>query len=172
MQQRALGPPVQQQRALPHQPILLPKIVPAMTLEEITKALLSTPSALPHNTVTSPAPRPATTAPTATGTKRPLPEEEKTSPAEEDKRKRNTAASARFRIKKKQREQTMEKTVKEMTEKSNGLENRVKELELEIKWLRGLLIEKNTSPSTTTTTESSADSVDTDKNAKVEEQQL
>ncbi|OAD02439.1 basic-leucine zipper transcription factor, partial [Mucor lusitanicus CBS 277.49] len=58
----------------------------------------------------------------------------------EDKRKRNTAASARFRIKKKQREQSMEKTVQEMTEKSTGLENRVKELELEIKFLRGLLI--------------------------------
>ncbi|PHZ14848.1 uncharacterized protein RHIMIDRAFT_192063, partial [Rhizopus microsporus ATCC 52813] len=59
---------------------------------------------------------------------------------DEDKRKRNTAASARFRIKKKQREQSMQETVKEMTEKSEALQNRVHELEQEIKWLRGLLI--------------------------------
>lgn len=62
--------------------------------------------------------------------------------SEEDKRRRNTAASARFRIKKKQREQALEQTAKEMTEKADRLEGRVKELELEIKWLRSILIEK------------------------------
>ncbi|KAF2101107.1 hypothetical protein NA57DRAFT_24731, partial [Rhizodiscina lignyota] len=63
--------------------------------------------------------------------------------AEEDKRRRNTAASARFRIKKKQREQALEKTSKEMTEKVNILENRVQQLEMENKWLKGLITEKN-----------------------------
>ncbi|KAL9057022.1 MAG: hypothetical protein Q9162_002570 [Coniocarpon cinnabarinum] len=62
--------------------------------------------------------------------------------AEEDKRRRNTAASARFRVKKKQREQAMEQTAKEMTEKCNVLDSRVKELEKENKLLKGLLTEK------------------------------
>ncbi|KAJ1962869.1 hypothetical protein IWQ62_003391 [Dispira parvispora] len=62
---------------------------------------------------------------------------------EEDKRRRNTAASARFRAKKKLREQAMERTAKEMTAKAEALEQRVKELETEIKWLRGLVIEKD-----------------------------
>ncbi|QUC23932.1 uncharacterized protein UV8b_08173 [Ustilaginoidea virens] len=63
--------------------------------------------------------------------------------AEEDKRRRNTAASARFRIKKKQREQALEKSAKEMTEKVTSLENRVAQLETENKWLKNLLVEKN-----------------------------
>ncbi|KAG0300219.1 hypothetical protein BGZ98_009360 [Dissophora globulifera] len=63
----------------------------------------------------------------------------------EDKRRRNTAASARFRQKKRLREQLLEKTAKAMTEKSELLEARVKELEMEIKWLRGLIVEKDTS---------------------------
>ncbi|CAI2163127.1 14764_t:CDS:2 [Funneliformis geosporum] len=63
--------------------------------------------------------------------------------AEEDKRKRNTAASARFRVKKKMREQSLEKTARDMSEKAEMLENRVKELEREIKWLKNLLIEKD-----------------------------
>ncbi|ORX59632.1 hypothetical protein DM01DRAFT_1381187 [Hesseltinella vesiculosa] len=62
---------------------------------------------------------------------------------EEDKRRRNTAASARFRQKKKQREQALHITVKEMTAKTEKLEARCKELELEAKWLRALLVEKN-----------------------------
>jgi 4-diphosphocytidyl-2C-methyl-D-erythritol kinase len=62
--------------------------------------------------------------------------------AEEDKRRRNTAASARFRVKKKQREQQLEKTAKDMTDKANKLEKRVHELELENKWLKGLITEK------------------------------
>lgn len=63
---------------------------------------------------------------------------------EEEKRKRNTAASARFRIKKKQKEQLMEKAVQDMSEKSKNLENYVQELESEIKFLKGLLLEKDT----------------------------
>lgn len=63
--------------------------------------------------------------------------------AEEDKRRRNTAASARFRHKKRLREQVLEKTAKEMTAKSEMLELRVRELEMEIKWLRGLIVEKD-----------------------------
>ncbi|KAL4798769.1 hypothetical protein BDV19DRAFT_336864 [Aspergillus venezuelensis] len=63
--------------------------------------------------------------------------------AEEDKRRRNTAASARFRIKKKMREQTLEKTVKDTTEKNAALEARVTALELENQWLKNLITEKN-----------------------------
>ncbi|PNY26968.1 Regulatory protein cys-3, partial [Tolypocladium capitatum] len=63
--------------------------------------------------------------------------------AEEDKRRRNTAASARFRIKKKQREQALEKSAKEMTDKISSLETRVSQLETENKWLKNLLVEKN-----------------------------
>ncbi|KAI8145755.1 hypothetical protein BJV82DRAFT_602143 [Fennellomyces sp. T-0311] len=63
---------------------------------------------------------------------------------EEDKRRRNTAASARFRAKKKIRERALEQSVKDMTDKSEKLEERVESLEREIKWLRTLLIEKNT----------------------------
>ncbi|CAM1503951.1 Fc.00g015420.m01.CDS01 [Cosmosporella sp. VM-42] len=63
--------------------------------------------------------------------------------AEEDKRRRNTAASARFRIKKKQREQALEKNAKEMSEKVSNLETKVQQLEMENKWLKNLLVEKN-----------------------------
>lgn len=63
--------------------------------------------------------------------------------AEEDKRRRNTAASARFRIKKKQREQALERTAKEMSEKVGALEQRISQLEMENKWLKNLITEKN-----------------------------
>jgi hypothetical protein len=62
--------------------------------------------------------------------------------AEEDKRRRNTAASARFRVKKKQREQALEKTAKEMTERAAMLETKVQQLEMENKWLKGLITER------------------------------
>jgi hypothetical protein len=62
--------------------------------------------------------------------------------AEEDKRRRNTAASARFRVKKKQREQALEKTAKEMTERAQMLETKVQQLEMENKWLKGLITER------------------------------
>src|SRR2546430_9481747 len=64
--------------------------------------------------------------------------------AEEYKRRRNTAASARFRVKKKLREQALEKTAKEMTAKAEFLEEKIKELEMENKWLRSLIVEKDT----------------------------
>ncbi|KAH0556300.1 hypothetical protein GP486_005775, partial [Trichoglossum hirsutum] len=63
--------------------------------------------------------------------------------AEEDKRRRNTAASARFRVKKKQREQALERTAKEMTDKCLRLEARIGQLEMENKWLKNLITEKN-----------------------------
>ena len=63
--------------------------------------------------------------------------------AEEDKRRRNTAASARFRVKKKQREQALEQTAKELENKVGGLEQRIGQLETENEWLRGLVVEKN-----------------------------
>ncbi|KAI8385048.1 uncharacterized protein BYT42DRAFT_564500 [Radiomyces spectabilis] len=84
---------------------------------------------------------------TQTASKRSRPTEEKDDEsvaAEEDKRRRNTAASARFRVKKKMREQAMEQTVRDMTSKAEALQNRVNELELEVKWLRNLLTEKET----------------------------
>ncbi|CAO3624358.1 unnamed protein product [Cunninghamella blakesleeana] len=62
---------------------------------------------------------------------------------DDDKRRRNTAASARFRIKKKLKEQALAENVREMTDKAEKLQNRVHELENEIKWLRDLLLEKN-----------------------------
>lgn len=63
--------------------------------------------------------------------------------AEEDKRRRNTAASARFRMKKKQREQALEKSAKEMSDKLAKLENRIRMLETENKWLKDLITAKN-----------------------------
>lgn len=62
---------------------------------------------------------------------------------EEDRRRRNTAASARFRIKKKEREKNMERTVKDVTTKNASLEARIAQLEMENRWLRSLITEKN-----------------------------
>lgn len=67
--------------------------------------------------------------------------------AEEDKRRRNTAASARFRVKKKQREQALEKTAKEMTERVSVLETRIQQLETENTWLKSLITDSKKSPS-------------------------
>lgn len=63
--------------------------------------------------------------------------------AEEDKRRRNTAASARFRVKKKQREQALERTVKEVTDKNATLEAKISQIEMENRWLKNLITEKN-----------------------------
>ncbi|CAK45096.1 regulatory protein cys-3 [Aspergillus awamori] len=68
--------------------------------------------------------------------------------AEEDRRRRNTAASARFRMKKKQREQALERTVRETTEKNATLEARVAQLEMENRWLKNLLTEKHEASTT------------------------
>ncbi|KAB8300827.1 hypothetical protein EYC80_002755 [Monilinia laxa] len=65
--------------------------------------------------------------------------------AEEDKRRRNTAASARFRVKKKQREQALERSAKDMSDKVAALEGRINQLETENKWLKNLITEKNES---------------------------
>jgi len=85
--------------------------------------------------------------------------------AEEDKRRRNTAASARFRVKKKQREQALERTAKEMTDRVAQLESKIAQLEMENGWLKNLIMEKNTTataPSNPgTSRESSKDGVGT-----------
>jgi len=65
--------------------------------------------------------------------------------AEEDKRRRNTAASARFRVKKKEREEALVRTVKEVTDKNTALERRVNDLEMENALLSKLLTKKNES---------------------------
>lgn len=72
-------------------------------------------------------------------------EEQSRLAAEEDKRRRNTAASARFRVKKKQREQALERSAKEMSDKVAALEGRINQLETENKWLKNLITEKNDS---------------------------
>lgn len=77
--------------------------------------------------------------------------------AEEDKRRRNTAASARFRVKKKQREQALEKTVKDTNDRNSALEARVSQLELENQWLKNLITEKNDGTSAGEGTRSKAD---------------
>lgn len=63
--------------------------------------------------------------------------------AEEDKRRRNTAASARFRVKKKQREQALEKTADELKTRAAELEQQVGQLQRENEWLRGLVVLKS-----------------------------
>lgn len=67
--------------------------------------------------------------------------------AEEDKRRRNTAASARFRVKKKQREQALERNVKEINDQNAKLQSKIEQLEMENKWLKDLITEKNASQS-------------------------
>ncbi|KAJ2730528.1 hypothetical protein IW152_005194 [Coemansia sp. BCRC 34962] len=63
--------------------------------------------------------------------------------ASDDKRRRNTAASARFRVKKKLKEQALERSAREMEEKAAALEKRVQELETETRWLKSLVIDKD-----------------------------
>ncbi|CAM9015466.1 unnamed protein product [Wickerhamomyces anomalus] len=59
-----------------------------------------------------------------------------------DKRRRNTAASARFRIKKKLKEQQLERNVRELNELTLTLEKKIQTLEMENKLLRNLVVEK------------------------------
>ncbi|CAK7902877.1 transcriptional activator of sulfur metabolism Met28p [[Candida] anglica] len=61
----------------------------------------------------------------------------------DDKRKKNTAASARFRIKKKQKEQEMEKKAKQLQENVSNLEKRLRTLEMENKCLKNLILQQN-----------------------------
>jgi hypothetical protein len=70
-------------------------------------------------------------------------EEQSRIAAEEDKRRRNTAASARFRVKKKQREAALERTVKEVNDRNAQLQAKLNQLEMENKWLKDLIVEKN-----------------------------
>jgi hypothetical protein len=70
-------------------------------------------------------------------------EEGSSAAAEEDKRRRNTAASARFRVKKRQREQALERSAKEMNDKVTELQEKVLRLETENKWFKNLVMEKN-----------------------------
>lgn len=72
------------------------------------------------------------------------PEDSSRVAAEEDKRRRNTAASARFRVKKKQREQALERSMKEVNDQNSKLQARLDQLEMENKWLKDLITEKNT----------------------------
>ncbi|KAI8893714.1 hypothetical protein BC833DRAFT_544292 [Globomyces pollinis-pini] len=62
---------------------------------------------------------------------------------QEEKRLRNTEASARFRAKKKAREQAIANEAQLLKDKVSSLENKVKEQEMEIKWLRKLITEKD-----------------------------
>ncbi|KAG0174364.1 hypothetical protein DFQ28_006653 [Apophysomyces sp. BC1034] len=123
----AILPMPQQQRLLPKPISTLPPA--SMTLPSQQKQQMEVDQANEDNTAAKQS-RPS------------LEDKQETHVVEDDKRRRNTAASARFRLKKKVREQQMEQTVREMTEKSERLEDRARELELEIKWLRSLLIEK------------------------------
>ncbi|GHJ86217.1 hypothetical protein NliqN6_2619 [Naganishia liquefaciens] len=59
---------------------------------------------------------------------------------EEDKRRRNTAASARFRMKKKEREQALEKHTHILQDRVNELEREMESLRKENGWLRALVI--------------------------------
>ncbi|PLW15430.1 hypothetical protein PCANC_17921 [Puccinia coronata f. sp. avenae] len=64
---------------------------------------------------------------------------------DEDKRRRNTLASARFRMKKKMKEQEIERTAREMRERVSELEKQVDSLKQENKWLRGLIVDSTAS---------------------------
>ncbi|KAI9485889.1 MAG: hypothetical protein EXX96DRAFT_546915 [Benjaminiella poitrasii] len=145
-QKHVLNQPQQQPKIttnkVQHPQLLLPKISPSTTIEELTKVLML-PSPLSYFTVNNTIiPISSSSSITMPNKASSIKQSKERTMAEEDKRKRNTTASARFRIKKKQKEQMLEKRVREMTDKSTGLTTRVHELESEIKFLRGLLIEK------------------------------
>ncbi|KAL9557767.1 hypothetical protein MBANPS3_001237 [Mucor bainieri] len=120
--------------------VLLPKPPTTNINANILSSLLATATSSSNVSVAPPSPK-KTVAP-----KRTIAEVEKSSDEsanpDEDKRRRNTAASARFRVKKKMREQAMEQSVREMTQKSDKLQDRVNNLESEIKYLRSLLLDK------------------------------
>ncbi|KAH7883804.1 hypothetical protein F5I97DRAFT_1895761 [Phlebopus sp. FC_14] len=68
--------------------------------------------------------------------------DEATSIAEEDKRRRNTAASARFRIKKKQKTLNLERTVADLTGRTEELEREAADLRRENGWLKEIILLK------------------------------
>lgn len=100
------------------------------------------PPVLPPSQATSPVSVTSSSAPAPKTRKRASSSATVSTAADEDKRRRNTAASARFRVKKKQREQELKDATKEMTEKVQKLEERVKQLEMENTWLKNLVVEK------------------------------
>ncbi|CEG71494.1 Putative Regulatory protein cys-3 [Rhizopus microsporus] len=118
--------------------VLLPKpsapLSPVADPNQLLAALLST--------ATCPGSPSSKKADSVAGVKRPLEKAGDGVVVDDDKRRRNTAASARFRIKKKMREQAMEQSVREMSTKSEQLQERVDQLESEIKFLRNLLLDK------------------------------
>lgn len=61
----------------------------------------------------------------------------------DEKRRRNTLASARFRIKKKMKEQMMEKELQELNKKVSGLQSTIQRLEMENRCLKELVVAKN-----------------------------
>ncbi|OJJ44793.1 hypothetical protein ASPZODRAFT_134929 [Penicilliopsis zonata CBS 506.65] len=140
---------------LPPAPRAPPSHTPSSTQSSSGNASVTTaptPSSTAQNASSDPAPAPAPTSSSTAAAKpkssipKPKPlsvEEVARVAADEDKRRRNTAASARFRVKKKLREQTLERTVKETSEKNAALEARVSQLELENQWLKNLITEKN-----------------------------
>ncbi len=67
--------------------------------------------------------------------------------AKEERRRRNTAASARFRQKKKVKEEALETRMARVQGRNVELEEKVNSLELENKWLKELVTEKNKKPS-------------------------
>ena len=120
--------------APPARQILMPK-PPVINTNILASLLAASPPPPPVQKKAAPAP----------AVKRAFTEEEEEEDnqlPDEDKRRRNTAASARFRVKKKMREQAMEQSVREMTMKSDHLQDRVNNLESEIKFLRSLLLDK------------------------------
>lgn len=124
--------------------------LPAFAVGELGPSFTATPDYLPIATV--PAPTSQANSPTSHQSPlsgAPRAKKQKTfspiSPpvvAAEDKRRRNTAASARFRVKKKQREQQLQETLKETVDKTQRLEERVRDLERENRWLKNLVVEK------------------------------
>ncbi|KAK0932355.1 hypothetical protein LTR29_016065 [Friedmanniomyces endolithicus] len=128
--------------APPAPPTNLP--APAMNLQGAYPPQQQQPLQLPPTTSTDTRPIPPTDPTTNISPSLDLLHQEEGSrfAAEEDKRRRNTAASARFRVKKKQREMALEKSAKAMMDKVAGLEGKVRKLEMENLWLRGLVVEK------------------------------
>ncbi|KAG0703104.1 hypothetical protein DFH29DRAFT_917907 [Suillus ampliporus] len=61
----------------------------------------------------------------------------------EDKRRRNTSASARFRIKKKQKTLNLERTVGDLTGRTEELEREASELRRENSWLKEIVLLKS-----------------------------
>lgn len=124
-------------------PFTQPTSIPAPI--QTHQPYFSGPSAGGSPNVEPPTPTSATAAKRKASTPAESLEDSSRAAAEEDKRRRNTAASARFRVKKKQREQALEKSAKEMSDKVAALEGRINQLETENKWLKNLVTEKNES---------------------------